>query len=186
MALRCARRRLGRPVNSPPGRLAGRWLLALAWIAGLFLASRFFGDWEQKQENPNREVASMHGAGFVEVRLQGNRQGHFVADGRVNGQAVSFMIDTGATEVAIPSQVAGRLSLEKGAPVMLNTANGATQGYRTRLSSLELGDIRLAQVSAVVVPGLPGEQILLGMSALKRLEFTLRDGNMLLRQNTQR
>ncbi|WP_263261260.1 TIGR02281 family clan AA aspartic protease [Pseudomonas sp. RIT-PI-S] len=174
------------PSSSPPGRQAGRWLLALAWVAGLFLASRFFGEWEQRQENPNRELSSTHGAGFVEVRLQGNRQGHFVADGRVNGQAVSFMLDTGATEVSIPADVASQLSLEKGAPVMLNTANGAAQGYRTRLASLELGDIRLSQVSAVVVPGLPGEQILLGMSALKRLEFTLRDGNMLLRQNTNR
>jgi aspartyl protease family protein len=152
----------------------------------LFLASRYFGDWEQRQENPNRELGSVHGAGFVEVRLKGNRQGHFVADGRVNGQAVSFMLDTGATEVAIPQAVANRLALEKGMPVILNTANGATQGYRARLASVELGDIRLTQVSAVVVPGLPGEQILLGMSALKRLEFTLRDGNMLLRQNTTR
>ncbi|MBF7143750.1 MULTISPECIES: retropepsin-like aspartic protease family protein [Pseudomonas] len=171
-------------MTSAPGRQAGRWLMALAWVAGLFLASRFFGDWEQKQENPNREISSTHGAGFVEVRLQGNRQGHFVAEGGVNGQKVSFMIDTGATDVAIPAAVASRLNLDKGMPVTLNTANGAAQGYRTRLTSLELGDIRLAQVSAVVVPGLPGEQILLGMSALRRLEFTLRDGNMLLRQNT--
>jgi aspartyl protease family protein len=174
------------PPSSPPGRKAGRWLLVLAWIAGLFLASRFFGDWEQRQENPNREVSSSHGAGFVEVRLQGNRQGHFMADGKVNGQTVTFMLDTGATEVAIPQAIASRLALDKGLPVTLNTANGATQGYRTRLASLALGDIHLTQVSAVVVPGLPGEQILLGMSALKRLEFTLRDGTMLLRQNTTR
>lgn len=174
------------PPGSPPGRKAGRWLLVLAWIAGLFLASRFFGDWEQRQENPNREVNSSHGAGFVEVRLQGNRQGHFMADGKVNGQAVTFMLDTGATDVAIPQAVASRLALDKGLPVTLNTANGATQGYRTRLASLALGDIQLTHVSAVVVPGLPGEQILLGMSALKRLEFTLRDGTMLLRQNTTR
>jgi aspartyl protease family protein len=174
------------PLSSPPGRKAGRWLLALAWVAGLFLATRFFGEWEQRQENPNRAPSSAHGAGFVEVRLSANRQGHFVADGRVNSQAVTFMLDTGATEVAIPQAVASRLALEKGLPVTLNTANGATQGYRARLASLELGEIRLAQVSAVVVPGLPGEQILLGMSALKRLEFTLRDGSMLLRQNTNR
>lgn len=172
--------------SSPPGRKAGRWLLALAWVAGLFLASRFFGGMEQRQENPNPEPSSTHGSGFVEVRLAGNRQGHFVADGRVNGQAVTFMLDTGATEVAIPQEVARRLALEKGLPVALTTANGATQGYRTRLATLTLGDIHLAQVSAVVVPGLPGEQILLGMSALKRLEFTLRDGTMLLRQNTTR
>lgn len=173
-------------MSAVPGRSAGRWLLVLAWVAGLYLASRFFGDWEQKQENPNRAPVASHGAGFLEVALRANRQGHFVASGMIDDQAVTFMIDTGATEVAIPAELASRLGLEKGAPVMLHTANGNTAGYRTRVNTLALSDIQLTQVSAVVVPGLPGEQVLLGMSALKRLEFTLRDGTMLLRQNTHR
>ena len=170
-------------MSQPPGKRAGRVLLVLAWAAGLFLATRFFGDWEQRQANPNAHVRSEHGEGYIEVQLAGNGQGHFVADGQINGQAVHFLLDTGATDVAIPERLAAKLALERGAPVMLSTANGRTQGYRTRLETLHLGDILLRDVRALVVPGLDGDQVLLGMSALKQLEFTQRSGTLLLRQN---
>lgn len=170
-------------MSQPPGKRAGRVLLVLAWAAGLFLATRFFGDWEQRQANPNAQVSSQHGDGFIEVQLVSNGQGHFVADGQMNGRPVHFLLDTGATDVAIPVDLAEKLGLERGAPVMLSTANGRTQGYRTQLETLQLGDILLRNVRALVVPGLDGEQVLLGMSALKQLEFTQRGGTLLLRQN---
>ena len=166
-----------------PGKRAGRVLMVLAWCAALFLATRFFGQWEERQQNPNVVVSSERGEGFVEVKLVSNGQGHFVASGHINGQPVNFMLDTGATDVSIPSRLAERLNLEKGAPVTLSTANGRSQGYRTRLEQLKLGDIVLHDVRALVAPGLGGEQVLLGMSALKQLEFTQRGGTMLLRQN---
>ncbi|MFS0825740.1 retropepsin-like aspartic protease family protein [Pseudomonas phoenicis] len=170
-------------MSQPAGKRAGKILMLLAWAAGLFLATRFFGQWEARQYNPNTQVQSEHGADFIEVRLLGNGQGHFVADGAINGQAVHFMLDTGATDVAIPEGLARQLGLERGAPVTLSTANGRTEGYRTRLAELALGDIRLRDLRALVVPGLDGDQVLLGMSALQRLEFTQRGGTLLLRQN---
>ena len=66
-----------------PGKRAGRVLLVLAWGAGLFLATQFFGAWERRQENPNTQVSSQQGEGFIEVKLVGNGQGHFVADGQI-------------------------------------------------------------------------------------------------------
>lgn len=167
-----------------PGQRAGRVMLILAWCAGLFLLTRFFGAWEQHQENPNTQVSSQQGDGFIEVKLVSNGQGHFVAAGQINGQPVNFMLDTGATDVSIPAGLAERLNLEKGVPVTLSTANGRSQGYRTRLDQLKLGDIVLHDVRALVAPGLDGEQVLLGMSALKKLEFTQRGGTLLLRQTT--
>ncbi|RYE66416.1 MAG: TIGR02281 family clan AA aspartic protease, partial [Oxalobacteraceae bacterium] len=89
-------------------------------------------------------------------------------------------------DVAMPEAVARKLELARGAPVLLTTANGKTQGYRTEIASLQLGDIRLSNVRALVVPGFDGDQVLLGMSALKQLEFTQRGGNLLLRQTTKR
>ena len=169
-----------------PGKRAGRVLMVLAWCAALFLATRFFGQWEERQQNPNVVVSSELGDGFVEVKLIGNGQGHFVASGHINGQPVNFMLDTGATDVAIPAQLAQRLKLEQGFGVTLSTANGRTEGYRTRVDRLQLGDIVLRDVRAIVVPGLDGEQVLLGMSALNKLEFTQRGGTMLLRQTTNR
>ncbi|WP_447801824.1 retropepsin-like aspartic protease family protein [Pseudomonas serbica] len=169
-----------------PGKRAGRVLMVLAWCAALFLATRFFGQWEERQQNPNVVVSSERGEGFVEVKLVSNGHGHFVASGHINGQPVNFMLDTGATDVAIPAQMAERLKLEQGFGVTLSTANGRTEGYRTRVDRLQLGDIVLRDVRAIVVPGLDGEQVLLGMSALNKLEFTQRGGTMLLRQTTNR
>jgi len=170
-------------VTQPAGRRAGRVMLVLAWGAGLLLATRFFADWEQSRVNPNREPVSMVQGDQIEVRLEGNVQGHFVADGLINGEPVTFLLDTGATDVAIPAEQAERLELARGAPVMLQTANGQTTGYRTVLDSLALGDIVLRDVRAIVAPGFGGEQILLGMSALKQLEFTQRAGTLVLRQH---
>ncbi len=118
------------------------------------------------------------------MQLAGNRQGHFVASGHINGRPVQFMLDTGATDVSVPADLAERLGLERGAPVTLSTANGRSEGYRTRIELLQLGDIVLRDVAALVAPGLDGDQVLLGMSALKKLEFTQRGGSMLLRQTT--
>ena len=158
-------------------------MLVLAWGAAILLATRFFADWEQSRFNPNREPVSIIQGEQIEVRLESNVQGHFVADGKINGQTVTFLLDTGATDVAIPAELAERLGLQRGVPVMLQTANGQTTGYRTVLNSLGLGDILLQDVRALIAPGFGGEQVLLGMSALKQLEFTQRAGTLVLRQH---
>lgn len=159
--------------------------MIIAWAAALFLATRFFGEWEQRQENPNTVVASEHGNGYVEVKLTSNRDGHFVMTGQINARPVQFMLDTGATNVAVPESVAETLRLERGERVQVSTANGRTDAFRTTLQRLQIGDIVLNNVRALVVPGLDGEQVLLGMSAVKQLEFTQRGGTLLLRQTTK-
>ncbi len=157
-------------------------MLVLAWAAALYLATRLFGEWEAAQLNPNREPVSERLGDHIEVTLAGNAQGHFVASGRINGEEVLFLLDTGATDVAVSDELADRLGLERGAPVLLQTANGQTRGYRTRLDSLALGAIELHDVRALVAPNFDGDQVLLGMSALKQLEFTQRAGTLVLRQ----
>lgn len=166
-----------------PGRGAGKLMLILAWGLGLFLAARFFGHWEDGQRNPNQQPVSSKGDGYIEVQLAGNGQGHFLANGQINDEAVVFLLDTGATDVAIPGELATKLGLQRGAAVNLNTANGVSSGYRTRLEHLQLGDIQLHNVRALVAPGMHGDEVLLGMSALKQLEFTQRDGTLVLRQS---
>jgi aspartyl protease family protein len=160
-------------------------MMIIAWAAALFLATRFFAEWEQRQENPNTVVASEHGNGYVEVKLTSNRDGHFVMTGQINARPVQFMLDTGATNVAVPESIAQTLRLERGERVQVNTANGRADAFRTTLQRLQIGDIVLNNVRALVVPGLDGEQVLLGMSAVKQLEFTQRGGTLLLRQTTK-
>ena len=166
-----------------PGQRAGRVMLLLAWLVAMGLATWLFGNWQDGRDNPNQQLQSLHGNGYIEVRLASGRGGHYSLNGQINAQPVSFLLDTGATAVAIPAQLARDLQLKRGAPLQLSTANGTVTGWRTRLTSLQLGDIQLYDVAAIIVPNMGDDQVLLGMSALKHLEFTQRDGTLVLRQN---
>lgn len=170
--------------KQPAGKRAGRVMLVLAWGAAILLATKFFGDWEDAQRNPNSAPASVHGSDYVEVLLASSRQGHYIAGGKINGEEVTFLLDTGATSVAVPVNVAQRLGLQAGAAITINTANGRAMAHRTRLQRLQLGDIVLTDVDALIAPGMGGDDVLLGMSALKQLEFTQRGGTLMLRQTT--
>ena len=160
----------------------GRVMWILAWLCGLALATYWFGLWEARQSNPNMRPSSRVENGVVEVMLSRNRQQHFVATGAINGHTVDFLVDTGATEVSLSLPLAKRLGLHLGTPVVVNTANGQSRAYRSELARLTLGAIELENVRALVVQGLEDDQVLLGMSALKELEFTQRSGTLLLRQ----
>ena len=70
-------------------------MLFLAWLAGMFLAVQWFAGVEQRQRNPNMQVDSLRQNEVIEVRLRANRQGHYLASGLINGQPVTFLLDTG-------------------------------------------------------------------------------------------
>jgi aspartyl protease family protein len=102
--------------------------------------------------------------------------GHFHADGQVNGGYVRFMVDTGASTIALPAQDADRLGIDyrKGRRGVTQTANGPAPAYAVTLDSVKVGDIELHAVDAIVLEG--GLNVaLLGMSFLDRLEMK-RDG----------
>jgi aspartyl protease family protein len=116
------------------------------------------------------------------VKLQRNRRGHYVASGTINGQPVVFFLDTGATIVSIPEPVARRLNLQRGVELQASTANGTVTTYSTELDSVAVGDIELHRVRASINPQMQSDEILLGMSFLKHLEFTQRGETLILRQ----
>jgi len=106
------------------------------------------------------------------VVLVADGRGHFYAEGRVNGGVVRFMVDTGATSIALPAQEANRLGIDyrKGQRGLVQTANGVAAAWRVTLDRVRLGAIELQQVDAVVSE--PGPNIvLLGMSFLNRVEM---------------
>lgn len=165
------------------GRRMGLVMQALAWICAMGLLTAYFSDVLDRQRNPNRDVRSAINAnGVREVRLQRNRMGHYVTSGTINGQPVVFLLDTGATGVAIPAALAQELSLVRGRPVLSSTANGTARSYLTRLGEVSVGDIRLNDVEAAITPGLQMREVLLGMSFLKYIEFTQRGNTLTLRQ----
>lgn len=115
------------------------------------------------------------------VLLQGDSQGHFVGNGEINGQAMRFMVDTGATTVALGAPEAKRLGLryENGAPVRMGTANGVAQGWRLRLDAVRIGDMEVRDVEAVVMPhALPF--VLLGNSFLRGFQMSRNNEQMVL------
>ena len=113
--------------------------------------------------------------------LKRNRAGHYVASGRINGEPVVFLVDTGATDVALPLSLAHRLGLTLGAERVSKTANGNVRTWSTRLDSVGLGGLTARGVSAAVMPNMPGEEVLLGMSFLKRFELLQRGKTLTLR-----
>ena len=153
------------------------------WIALLAMLTWFFAGVIEEQYNPNQRVAtSVSEGGVAETVLQRNRYGHYVATGEINESAVRFLVDTGASDVNIPAEVAARLALRRGAAQRANTANGTITVYATRLDQVRLGDIVLRDVRASINPHMGGEDVLLGMSFLKDLELVQRGDKLSLRQ----
>lgn len=157
-------------------------MLFVAWIALFGGVYAYFHDWNAGQVNPN--PASILPQSGSEVTLQRNRSGHYVADGQINGAPVTFMLDTGATQVALSMRTARALGLPLGEAIMLRTANGNSTGYRTRLDRVRVGPIEIGDVAAVATDGMDADVVLLGMSFLKRVEFAQRGDQLTLRTIT--
>ncbi len=161
----------------------GRGMLIAAWIVCLAMLTLIFGRWESYRQNPNSDPDSRVINGVREVILKENQHSHYLADGMINGQPVTFLLDTGATDVVVPEKLARKLELVPGAAQLASTANGIVEVRATRIARLSLGNIQLHDVRASINPGMEGDEILLGMSALKRVDFSQKDGEMILRQN---
>lgn len=153
-----------------------------AWIAGLALLFMLFDRLFERQENPNPSpVLTQSLDGVPQVVLERNRAGHFVASGSINGVPVRFLVDTGATDVALPLPLARRLDLPMRPGGMSVTANGTVRTWLTRLDRVELGGLAAENVRASVLPSMPGEDVLLGMSYLRHLEMIQRGDRLILR-----
>jgi aspartyl protease family protein len=161
----------------------GTSMVVVMWILVLVFLFIFFEDVIDQQINPNQSLNTQYSeAGVREVKLQRNRYGHYVTDGSINGQPVVFMLDTGATGVAVPQHIANNLQLKRGGAIRVQTANGEVTGYSSMLESVAVDGIELKNVRAIINPGDDSDVILLGMSFLKKIEFTQRGDILILRQ----
>lgn len=118
------------------------------------------------------------------VLIAAGAAGMFRTKGGINGQAVDFLVDTGATLVTLDAFTAQRLRLNyaNGQVIRINTAGGEIEGVRTRLQRVNIGAIELRDVEATVLTGVRLEQPLLGMSFLNRLDMRNEGGVLRLRQ----
>ncbi len=113
-------------------------------------------------------------------------RGHFQVDGRIDGRQLSFMVDTGASVIALTASDAARLGIHPAqrefvAPV--KTANGTVRAAPTELDMVEVGDLVVRDVAALVLPDEALSENLLGLSFLSRLRrFEYSDGKLVLEQ----
>ena len=165
---------------------AGIAMTVAAWILFLFILAGLFDYLFSQRYNPNQNIVTRQydqTEGLQkEIRLQRNAYGHYVSSGTINGKPVVFLLDTGASDVAIPESVANRIGLLKGRSITIKTANGNTRAYRTRLDSVAVGDIELYDVRATILKNITGDEVLLGMSFLKHFEIIQKGKTLTIRQ----
>jgi aspartyl protease family protein len=161
----------------------GKLFVWLAWIMAIVLLMFFFEDELDKQYNPNSQPqVSLNSSGQAEVILKQNRQGHYVTKGTINETSVTFLLDTGATQVSIPAHIADQLQLDSYGSYPVQTANGRVTVYKTKIDQLSIGNIFLYNVAAHINPAMKNDEILLGMSALKQLDFQQTGKQLILRE----
>jgi aspartyl protease family protein len=140
-------------------------------------------DGQRHKLGMSRKISSTYKAAEkVEVRLAQVRGGHYITKGRINNRAVTMMVDTGATSVAmsLPQAKALGLDYRNGTPIRINTANGVSQGYKVMLRSVQVGAVRVDNVEAVVNMSDFPDIILLGNSYLSRVSMNKQNGVLIL------
>lgn len=163
---------------------------AMALVAGM-IVPRFA---QQMNAHPAPQPATAPPAFVVDktpapsgsVIVPRDIYGHFHADGSVNGRQLEFVVDTGASVVTLTADDAAQLGIhptESEYTVLMRTANGPIRAAPTTLDMVEIGDIMVRDVPAVVMPDGVLSENLLGMSFLSRLRhFDYSDGRMVLEQ----
>lgn len=123
-------------------------------------------------------------AQYAEVRVPRDAQGHYYVGGDINGHGVEFMVDTGATMIAMNSIDADRLGLpwQDQPRSATSTAGGVVPSHAVTLAKVSVGGITVREVPAVVVVGRHPPQVLLGNSFLTKVEMTEDAGTLVLRQ----
>ena len=158
---------------------SGKLFTIVFWLLLMGSLTLFFNGFITQRDNPNQSLVTQTGTG--EVVLKRNRSGHYLAPGLINGYPVNFLLDTGATNVSIPARVAEAAQLQKGRRFMVSTANGVVPVFQTDVASISLGGITLNHVDASINPHMDDDVVLLGMSFMKHLDMTQREGVLTLR-----
>lgn len=120
-----------------------------------------------------------------DVLIYRDSTGMFETVGAINGLPVRFLVDTGASSVAMNSAQARRLGIDYlvvGDPTYVSTASDVVQAYRVKLDIVKVGSIQLRNVGGVVIEGAQPAEVLLGMTYLSRLEMINQGDRLILRR----
>lgn len=123
---------------------------------------------------PQGEVGETAPDGIYVIKQHGN--GHYFLDGKINGKALTFVVDTGASTVSLPRSIAFLARISCKEQIQLRTAGGSTSGCTAAISTLKFGPFMMKDVPAVIVPNL--DQPLLGMNVLNQFRIEQSNGEM--------
>src|SRR6478752_5650546 len=139
-----------------------------------------------KAEAATAQTATVAQAGIRSLSIPRDARGHFQTNGRIDGQRVNFMVDTGASLVALNEKSAARFGLRPSRSdynATVTTANGTIKAARSRIAMIELGGLVVRDVDAVVLPDEALSENLLGLSFLSKLKrFEYANGRLVLEQ----
>ena len=137
----------------------------------------------QPRPQPQAEAATY---GSRSVIVPRDNRGNFQVEGRVDGQPMAFVVDTGATVVALTASDAAMLGIhpaEREFTAMTRTANGTVRAAPVQLGMVEIGDLMIRDIDAIVLPDGALSDNLLGLSFLSRLRhFEYGDGKLVLEE----
>src|SRR5665213_790173 len=125
-------------------------------------------------------------SGGRSLAIPGDSRGHFLPEGRIDGQRIGFMVDTGASMIALNEKSAARFGLRPSRNdynATVTTANGTIKAARTRIAMVDVGGLIVRDVDAMVLPDEALSENLLGLSFLSKLKrFEYANGKMVLEQ----
>ena len=150
-------------------------ILVLLILSVSFAATSLI--WTANQQ-PNQHYAEEN-----IVIIEGSKSGHFMIAGSINTEPVEFLLDTGATYVTIPQHIAQKLDIKQLDAKRAYTANGIITVYSGVIKQVDIGPITLYDIPAVINPHMHTKQILLGMSALKQIEFRHKNNQLFLQHS---
>lgn len=153
----------------------------MLWVAAIGLLGALYLLFSMLENDGSGTVSSVDSSGAAMVVLEQDRNGHYEAEGQINGRSVTFLVDTGATDVALPESTARALGLDFGPRVQVMTAAGPAGAWATRLDEVTVGGIRRKNVRATITDG-EFNGILLGMSFLKYYDLQQQDGRLVIRE----
>ena len=160
--------------TNPESRIGRRMI----WLAALGLLGGLYALFSTLQQNGGT-VISVDAGGAAMIVLEQDRNGHYQVEGQINNQSVNFLVDTGATDVAIPESMARALGLKFGPPIRVMTAAGPSKAWMTRLNQVSIGGIERRDVRATITSG-EFNEVLLGMSFLRYYSLSQNDGKLVI------
>lgn len=145
----------------------GGIFLIVGWVAILLLIAILINNSLFATKKP--DITDTHAG--KEITIYRDHDSHFRIKGNINGIPITFLIDTGATSVAVSSTIAKRANLRHQAELITETASGNAIGYFTTIDKLTIADIDLHEVSAVIIPEMATNEALLGMNVLQKFNI---------------